>query len=237
MIRVLMLSTVFVALNFAAPVGAQTTDANTVREAVPAQKQIIVANSPEDVALQEDIRKIRAYNAYVNSRVGISEPADVAPLRVNQKIELYETPAVQTPQASSVPNQALQHTIAEGDTLYGLARGRCIGVADIQNLNNLEGANIRLGQLITLPASQCAQTAMHAEIARKDFVRKVMPVPTSIDIAETQNYAVLPKDSLYSIGKYYCLSAGELAKHNGIDADKSIQPGQILRLPRAACTK
>ncbi|PHR91103.1 MAG: hypothetical protein COA69_13715 [Robiginitomaculum sp.] len=237
MIRVLMLSTGIVALNFAMPVGAQTTDVNVVREAVPAQKQIIVANSPEDSALREEIRKIRAYNAYVNSRVGISEPSGV-----RQKIELYATPTMQaptgqTPQAPSVPSQMLQHTITEGDTLYSLARARCITVADIQSRNTLEGANIRLGQLITLPASQCAQTAMHSEISRKDYVRKVMPVPTSINIAETQNYAVLPKDSLYSIGKYYCLSAGELAKHNGIDADKAIQPGQILRLPRTACTK
>jgi len=115
-------------------------------------------------------------------------------------------------------------------------------VADIKNHNALSDVNISIGQALAIPASQCgAKTANVAAGAAKQtrsefgIVRQVMPLQTGIKVRQGNAYAVLPKDSLYSIGKRYCLKATELAEFNNIDTATPIQPGQILRLPSTVC--
>ncbi len=270
--KILLSSAVFAA--FSMPALAQNS---VVREAVPMQSTAILANSPQDIALQEEIRKIRAYNAYIDSQVGITDDAGFAAASVTeytapvttytapatqfqgQTIELFETPApttqvtyaattgraiAVTPTTTFVDRQSITgtsfvHRVVEGDTLYSLARGNCVDVGAIQDKNALSDNNIRLGQTLTLPASQCGTAIIPASsvTASNGYVRKVMPVPTSLKTHDKSKYAVLPKDSLYSIGRRYCVSANELASFNGIDTKTAIQPGQILRLPAAACAK
>ncbi len=260
------------------PVFAQTVE----REAVPAKKQVIIANSPADLALQEEIRRIEAYNAYVESQIGVSEvytelDAPIVPLKPavipakpsgnlnkNVNIELFAptsstriTYATENGQTVSIQpatikqinvigaKNAGKYRIAQGDTLYSLARKNCISVADIRAANGLEGNNIKIGQMLDIPASQCAdaktitaKTDISTNIkSETDTVRRVLPLPTTVKIDRGQKYAVLPKDTLYSIGKRYCLSADELAGYNGIDKTAPIKPGQILSLPKNSCIK
>ena len=240
---------------------AQSSSNTTiVREAVPQQQKAIVANSPEDLALQEEIRKIRAYNAYVDSQVGVSdEPVTVNPYR-GAKIELFEpaSPSTSTPaRYVSVPNRTIAltpsttiirrdpalgatsiHRIEEGDTLYSLAKANCLGVADIQAANAMSDTNIRLGQVITIPSSRCAGTVttQPGSSPNDNYVKRVMPVPIKVDVVGN-NYAVLPKDTLYSIGRQYCVTPGAIAQENGFSTSEMIHPGQILRLPANACIK
>ncbi|PHR58232.1 MAG: hypothetical protein COA43_10730 [Robiginitomaculum sp.] len=267
MARGLMIGVAVLAFCSTTPSLAQTSGLKVVREAAPVQKTVIIANSAQDIALQEEIRRIRAYNAYVDKQVGISEATSVGPNVRPQnvhptttKIELFAKPETQTtavvnnvstqqavPAVSVVDNTSQRtmtgqaHVIVSGDTLYSLARTNCIAVTDIQSVNDLSGANIRLGQSITIPSSQCASRTIIAAVpevdANKLYVRRVMPVPTSIDIPKNNNYAVLPKDTLYSIGKQYCLTAKEIASFNGFNIEKAIKPGQILRVPSSSCFK
>ena len=278
--RILITSTVLATM--AVPAFAQTRNVTVVREAVPAQRQVIVANSPQDIALQEEIARIRAYNADVESRVGISDtyttaapayvtsatnytytaPGTTTATTANQyqgrTIELFEVPTTQITYASTISQPATVpativtrqpvtgytriHRVVAEDTLYRLAKSNCVSVVDIQNQNGMSDTNIRIGQAITLPANQCgttAHTTTASSTTRSDFgiVRKVLPVQTGINVRSGNAYAVLPKDSLYSIGRRYCVSAGEIAGFNGIDTATPIQPGQILRLPSTACNK
>lgn len=254
--RILITSTILA--SFSAPAFAQN-NITVVREAVPTNRQPIIANSPQDLALQEEIRRIRAYNAQVDSQIGISDtytfaaPANSVPV-VNKyqgaKIQLFaaptttityaSTPVQLAPATITTSRPALTYTrihrVVEEDTLYNLARRNCLSVADIQNQNALRDNNIRIGQVLTLPASQCGAATTPIQ-TRSEFgiVRQVMPIQTGIKVRARNAYAVLPKDSLYSIGKRYCLKADELAGFNGIDTATPIQPGQILRLPKAAC--
>ena len=250
-----------------APAFAQS-QTTVVREAVPTQSRAIVANSPEDLALQEEIRKIRAYNAYVDSQIGVSgsyeqavpaaKPATPQTYR-GQKVELYEQMPQITytnTQGRTVPiatrttiierqpaiGQTGIYTVAEGDTLYSLARKNCVEVVDIQRQNGMAGSGIRLGQVLTMPANQCAGATITAGTPSKtvtddSITRRVMPVPSNIQIRNSNKYAVLPKDSLYAIGKRYCTSANAIATASGIDAAGTLQPGQILTLPEEACTR
>ena len=261
-----LLTTGLLATAVAAPAFAQTYTSTTIREAVPTQSQTIVANSKEDLALQEEIRRIRAYNAQIDSQVGISntqtysesastttyEPY-VAPETNSYsgaKIELFEpattyattTPSYTTPSTTIVERQPVAgstsiYTVVEGDTLYNLSKRNCIDVASIQNQNGLSDANIRLGQVLTMPANQCG---FSSSVASVGTVRTVVPAPTTRTITAGVNssgYAVLPKDSFYSIGRRYCVSAAEIASANGLSTSSIIKPGQILQLPAHACNK
>lgn len=282
MIRELMITSAVLATGLASVASAQT-NMKIVREAIPEQRSVIIANSAEDIALREEIRKIRAYNAYVNSQVGVSAAENVyeavpATPKTNVKIELFETPAPissiistsgthisyvssegavrEVIPVTTITRHSLsgEHRILEGETLYGLARANCITVVDIQKQNDMRDTHIQLGQMLKMPSNQCvvetiAVSTETAEVkapvtqvtrqseAQTEHVRKVMPVPTGVNVADTHNYAVLPKDTLYSIGRQYCLKAVDLAAHNGIVTGAAIQPGQILRVPPTACVK
>ena len=265
-----MLTTGLLTAVTAAPAFAQTYSSTTIREAVPTQSSTIVANSQEDLALQEEIRRIRAYNAKVDAQVGISgietvststpvyEPY-VAPSTntySGAKIELFEptttqsttTYATTTPTYSSVPSTTIIerqpiagstsiYTVVEGDTLYNLSKRNCIDVTSIQNQNGLSSSNIRLGQVLTIPANQCG---ISNAVASAGTVRTVLPAPTTRTISAgitSNSYAVLPKDSFYSIGRRYCVSAADLAAANGLSTSSIIKPGQVLQLPANACNK
>lgn len=232
---------------------AQTTFAQSattiINEAVPAEKHVIVANSPEDLALQEEIRKIRAYNAYVDSHVGVSDgPVEVNPYQ-GAKIELYAptkpatfvtaparsvaiTPTTTIIKRQPIAGSTAIHSVVEGDTLYSLAKSNCLSVGEIQAMNGLKTTSIRLGQVLTIPASQCAVAGQ----SKAGYVKRVMPVPINVNV-NANNYAVLPKDTLYSIGRQYCVTPKAIAGENGIPVNEAIHPGQILRLPSNACIK
>ena len=244
-----------------APAFAQTYTNSTIRETVSTQSQPIVANSKEDLALQEEIRRIRAYNAQVDRRVGISGSetisastsfaapyvAPVSNTYAGGKIELFEQAATSPTMMPAQPATIYErqpvagttsiYRVVEGDTLYNLSKRNCIDVVSIQNQNQLSDSNIRLGQVLTIPASQC-QAAAKVESA--GTVRIPVPAPTAQTInagVTNSSYAVLPKDSFYSIGRRYCVTASEVASANSLSTASIIKPGQILNLPANACQK
>jgi len=48
------------------------------------------------------------------------------------------------------------HIVKQGDTVYSLSRKLCVGIADIQSLNNLDASyGINIGDTLQLPASNC----------------------------------------------------------------------------------
>lgn len=63
------------------------------------------------------------------------------------------------------------------------------------------------------------------------FIRSVQSVPTA------GVYAVLPKDTLYSISKISCVSPNAIARENGIQDVSTLQPGQRLKMPAGHCLK
>ncbi len=250
----ILLSGSVLSLLMAMPALAQKTN-TVIRENIPQQRQVIIANSPEDIALQEEIRKIRAYNAHIDAQVGISETREfitAVPDYTRAKIELFEASTTNTVNMPTINTSGkitpvvtiierhpvLQsHRVVAGDTLYGFARNKCVSVTYIQDMNNLESVNIRLGQTINLPTNRCETITASTDIMTTENTRIVLPVPTSVNRVISNDYAVLPKDSLYSISQQYCVSVEELATHNQIMIATAIQPGQILRLPKTACQK
>jgi len=204
-----------------------------------------------DSALQEEIRKVRAYNAQASSST--FQDAKIKLLaEPTTEITYVSTPAQQAPVVVIAPrstaNYTRIHRVVKDDTLYNLAKRNCVSVVDIQKHNAMSDNNIKIGQVLSLPTSKCVSASPAAIVTipattqattktstETGVVRQVMPIKTGIKVRTSNAYAVLPKDSLYSIGRRYCVSAGELAGFNKIDTATAIQPGQILRLPQKAC--
>ena len=137
---------------------------------------------------------------------------------------------------------AATHTVGKGDTLYSLSKRYNVTVGQLQDENGLAGTTLSLGQSLKIPSSKNAVTLN--TIAQPIFVsapvregavtrRIVQPVATTSRPANT--YAVLKKDTLYSIAKRSCVSVNDLAAQNGITDPSSLQLGQKLTLPLGHC--
>ena len=210
MIQKTLLLSVAAAAMFVAPAFGQTSGTTIIREAIPAHSNVIVANSAEDIAMQEEIRKIRAYNASIDAQIGISDtyseaeatpftaPAEAdqylgqrvvlfAPQQIPSTQVTYGTAPAQivpvtaaTTTRSTVIGGTIVHTIIEKDTLYSLSRGQCVSVADIQNANNMSDNNLRLGAKINLPASRCGGAIIASSVAVPATARITTPATPNV---------------------------------------------------------
>ncbi len=259
MCRILTVTTALTILSM--PALAQTGPGDKAAAA-----QTVTAGTPQDPALQEEVRKVRAFQAEIKARntphsgpqVELGKPSTTITYNTASGKSVTVVPTTIT-ERKPVVGYTRIHRVEEGDTLYNLARRNCASVADIQSQNALHDSQIRVGQVLTLPASKCAakiNTAspirseqihseqvysgqQHSDQTRSDtgVIRRVMPIQTGISLRPNDIYAVLPKDTLYSIGKRYCVKPDALASFNGLDINTTIQPGQRLRLPGSACLK
>ena len=165
--------------------------------------------------------------------------------------ELYGSDPVVTYAATTVVEPAeahfQTHVVRKGDTLYNISKRYAVSVDELRSANGLSGNNIGLGQTLTLPSAApaapvttfvttsvpVAQTIPVTTSRPVTLVRNVEPVPTASSPSSV--YAVLPKDTLYSISRRSCVSVGDLISTNGISNPNSLQPGQKLNMPSGHC--
>ncbi len=95
------------------------------------------------------------------------------------------------------------HTVASGDTLYGIAKQYNLSISEIKQLNHLTGDMIYPGQ--TLVVSEA-------------------PPPKT-----TATYTVTRGDTLYSIANSYNMSVDQLKQLNNLTSN-TIQVGQTLKI-------
>ena len=103
-------------------------------------------------------------------------------------------------------------TVQPGDSLWSIARAHGTTVANLIDVNGLEGERLSIGQVLRLPSAGTAATAAAFESG----------VPLV--------YVVQPGDSLWSIARAHATSTAVLMALNGLPSD-TIQPGASLRLP------
>jgi len=206
-------------------------------------------------ALLEEANRIRAYQvnneqySYGNSQ-SYTEAAPIA--SGSYEIELFETEPVAledtivyaetTPITTfSQPAATTAHTVEKGDTLYNISKRYAVTIDALQTANALEGNNIGLGQVLTIPSSTTVVTessyvapltmASTETPTPVTLVRNVEPVPGQ----SSGIYAVLPKDTLYSISRRACVKVAELITANEITNPNALQPGQRLTMPAGHC--
>jgi len=211
-------------------------------------------------ALLDEADRIRAYqdnNGYISNSYTNQDSVtyDVGTTTVysstnDYEIELFApndnviapsvTYAETTPISPSYTNGFMStHRVLRGDTLYNISKRYAVSVESLQSANNISGNNIDIGQVLNIPAGTSITP-------QSNYVSPVTTVSTSYPITRVRNvepipgqssgiYAVLPKDTLYSISRRACVKVGDLIAVNGIASPNSIKPGERLTMPTGHC--
>lgn len=141
------------------------------------------------------------------------------------------------------------HTVAKGDTLYSISRRYDVSVSSIQAENAMSSTTLSVGQHIRIPGvvvesiNTVNQPIFASAQTRNSFVtrRVVEPAPFTqaprieTSVASEAVYAVLPKDTLYSISRRTCVGVKDIISRNAIANPNALSPGQRITLPAGHC--
>jgi LysM repeat protein len=153
-----------------------------------------------------------------------------ATLRIGQKLVIPAPPAA-TPAAAAnaAPTGGTTHTVISGDTLGVIARKHGVKLAALRAANHLRGDNLRVGQVLAIPAAtttpQANDTTSHA--------------PTTGGGGGTGaplTYTVKTGDTLGAIAKEHGVKVGAIAAANNITDPRKLRVGQELKIPGATAT-
>jgi LysM repeat protein len=134
------------------------------------------------------------------------------------------------------------HTVAKGDTLYNLSKRYDTTVPALKSANGLSSTTLSLGQTLTIPGvivesvnTTAIQPIFASTPTQDGYVTRRIVEPTPASLNASSIYAVLPKDTLYSISRRVCVGVNDLIAVNGIKDPTALQPGQRLNLPSGHC--
>lgn len=141
------------------------------------------------------------------------QSGDAAPLEEATQAQAQEAAPAET------------YTVTGGDTLYSIARENGMTAAALAEANAIsEPDNLRVGQILTLPAQRGPDARSAAEA----------PSPLQPIDGDDRTYTVQTEDTLYSIARRYRTSVDALAEANGLSDGGALRVGQVLRLPSSA---
>jgi LysM repeat protein len=137
--------------------------------------------------------------------------------------------------------------VGDGETLWGIARRYELTVAQVREANDLgESQPIQPGQTLRIPrASPSASSSPSTRVASRDeekpAARRSSEGERSAPRGESRSQArrvaehtVKSGETLWSIARTYDSSVEAIRAANDMNADSVLQPGQKLRVPRAA---
>lgn len=118
--------------------------------------------------------------------------------------------AVQPTQVAKNSSNVGGYKVRKGDTLSGIAKRLGVSVKDLQQANNLRGANIKPGQTLSVSGGKGTELASNSG---------------------SITYQVRKGDSLASIAKRHGVNAKDVMRWNTVLSDaKNLQPGDKLTL-------
>lgn len=207
------------------------------------QKKAVIVNKKPPAEISHPVQKANTSKKVVSDAEIERVIEEAARVRNYQGAKAKGASAkAQTVPANST--QSAAHIVKKGDTLYNLSKRYHVKIADIRSANDLEKNAIEIGQSLTIPAKRKTlssnasepQTVLAENQASSSSaaVKRVI-LPVKADTNAT--YAVLPKDTLYSISKRSCVKVEALASANGLSNPNALKPGQTLIMPEDHCLK
>lgn len=130
----------------------------TVAEAISASHPAYVGLQASTITAPATISAPAAYaetHKTYTQQAGLAQPVSYD-YSANTVSAFAETARSQTETRLITRAYSNGHLVKEGDTVYSLSRRLCVGVNDIQSLNNLNaGYGIKIGDTLQLPTSRC----------------------------------------------------------------------------------
>lgn len=212
-------------------------------------------------ALLDEAARIRAYrdangmnfeSQYVYPETVSTTVVETAPSYVetapSYQVELF---APETSVSSSVmtTTAAKMHTVSKGDTLYNISKRYDTSIDAIKSENGLIGTTLSIGQRIRIPGvivesiNTVARPTFASAPVREGYVtRRIVEPAPELEAPEVEYvgaaeaiYAVLPKDTLYSISRRTCVGVKDIIARNRIANPNQLKPGQRITLPVGHC--
>jgi len=192
--------------------------------------------SPEEYnRLLQEAERVKAYKNRLRSaqtqpveRTQLSDPNYQVQQQQPYEIQLFESAPVQAAQPdyasyatqSSNYSAGQYHTVVKNDTLQIIIPS--VSSAYSQNVN-------------AVPSQAMDEYATISQQYGRTINRVVRPVTTDVGAQTNSIYAVLPKDTLYSISRQTCIGVTDLIAMNGLSDPNALKPGQRLNVPAGNC--
>jgi LysM repeat protein len=144
----------------------------------------------------------------------------VAPWTTSQKTKKRTKTRTTGATTRTTDRSATSHTVAQGDTLYSVARRYGVNVADIARWNNLQPPySLSIGQRLQIASGGTRKTP-----AKKNQENKTSPPHN------TGYHTVASRESLYNIATNYGYSVAQIAAWNNLQVPYRLSVGQTLRV-------
>lgn len=134
---------------------------------------------------------------------------------------------------TAVAQEPPTHTVAQGETLFGIARQYDLSVEELQRLNDLDGPTIRVGQELIVGAAEEAEDAA----AEEDAVAEATEAAEVTEAAEAPGpgrYRLDADAQLFSVARTLGVPVDTLVALNAETLRGPLQEGQELRVPQTA---
>lgn len=177
----------------------------------------------------------------ISSAPGDSAPAAPAPASDTAVIRYSPTrpgtavasALVAQPVSDVVP--ATTYTVAQGDSLWSIAKKSQITKADLAAANSLKtSSTLHIGQRLVIPSkaskAPAEAAAPQAQEAPSDHAA------ADKTSGEATRHTVKPGETLGGIARMYKVKQGDIAVANNISDPRKIQPGQELVIPFKAAS-
>lgn len=195
----------------------------TKKEELPysSKNEKVIQKAPPVVHVEDVERAVVQETSYVKAPTPLTKPSlpsVTPPTPAPAPTQVASAPKPKEPEVKEVPKKAapvpthIQITVKRGDYLDKIARENQTKVDEIMKLNNLTSTQLRIGQVLKIPASD-----------KKTSTKTVAPqVP--------KQYTVKSGDTLWQIAKNHNMQVSDLLKLNHMSSEHAnrLQPGDTL---------
>lgn len=166
-----------------------------------------------------NVKDIQAYNNNAALQIG-------AIIKIPTEIPFNQKTTASAPTITS--NSFFDYTVVAKDNLNLIAERFATTIADIKKLNNLNGNNLQVGQVLKVPFNKTNPLANNATPPPTNS--QPQESKTATTASEVTEHTVKPKEYLGVIAKQYEVTVEEIKELNGLSSN-NLRIGQVLKIP------
>lgn len=127
----------------------------------------------------------------------------------------------------------IEHTVQKGETLFSISRKYELQKEEIVRYNKGADAVLSIGTVLQVPIFEKSENAPGLNEILSDLSGKTTPIDTFVwEDRRFYYHKVEPKETLYSLSKFYDIKIRKLKKANDELKDRELRIGEIIRIPK-----